>query len=61
MTEVQHVANALLKAWFPKSHGDQSWLTSEDGKNWYDIAMLDAAVAIDAYLDWQSKYGDDLK
>jgi hypothetical protein len=61
MTEVQYVANALMKSWFPKSHNDQSWLISEDGQNWYDIAMLDAAIAIDAYLKWQEFNGDDLK
>jgi hypothetical protein len=61
MTEVQYVAAALMDAWFPKRHKDPEWILSEDGQNWNDIAMLDAAVAIDAYLDWLSKYGDDLK
>ncbi len=61
MTEVQHVANALMEAWFPKRRHDPEWIKSEDGQSWQEIALLDAAVAVDAYLDWQSKYGDDLK
>lgn len=61
MTEVQYVANALLEAWFPKRHSDKDWLNSGDGQNWQEIALLDAAVAIDAHLKWQETNGDDLK
>ncbi len=58
MTEVQYVANALMKSWFPKRHSDKEWLDSEDGQNWQEIALLDAAIAIDAYLKFNA---DDLK
>jgi hypothetical protein len=61
MTEVQYVANALLKSWFPKLHSDREWLNSDDGKNWEEIALLDAGVAVDAHLKWQQLNGDDLK
>lgn len=58
MSLVNHVAAALMKAWFPRNHVDQEWLDSEDGKNWTEIALLDAEVAIKAY---QSYHEDDLK
>jgi hypothetical protein len=61
MTEVQYVANALLEAWFPKRHSDIDWINSEDGQNWQEIALLDAAISIDAHLKWQELSGDDLK
>jgi hypothetical protein len=61
MTEVQYVANALMEAWFPRRHSDKEWLNSEDGQNWYDIALLDATIAIEAHLKWQQLNGDDLK
>jgi hypothetical protein len=61
MTEVQYVASALIKAWFPNRHNEQDWLISEDGQNWHEIALLDAAVAVDAFLKWQELNGDDLK
>lgn len=61
MTEVQYVANALMKTWFPKRNNDPEWLKSEDGQNWQEIALLDAAVAVDALLKWQELNGDDLK
>jgi hypothetical protein len=61
MTEVQYVADALMEAWFPKRHDDPEWLKSEDGQNWQEIALLDAAVAVDAFLKWQELNGDDLK
>lgn len=58
MSIVNHVASALMKAWFPRNHIDQDWLESDDGKNWTEIALLDAEVAIKAY---ESYYEDDLK
>lgn len=61
MTEVQYVANALMDTWFPKRNNDPEWLKSEDGQNWQEIALLDAAVAVDAFLKWQELNGDDLK
>lgn len=61
MTEVQYVANALMEAWFPRRHSDKEWLNSEDGQNWYDIALLDATISIEAHLKWQELNGDDLK
>jgi hypothetical protein len=61
MTEVQYVANALMESWFPKRNKDPEWLNSEDGQNWYDIALLDATIAIEAHLKWQQLNGDDLK
>jgi hypothetical protein len=61
MTEVQYVADALMEAWFPKRRHDTEWLKSEDGQNWQEIALLDAAIAVDAFLKWQELNGDDLK
>lgn len=61
MTEVQYVANALMNTWFPKRSNDAEWLKSEDGQNWQEIALLDAAIAVDALLKWQGLNGDDLK
>jgi hypothetical protein len=48
----QYVANALMKVWFKKRYNDKDWLESEDGKNWTEIALLDATVAVDAYKEW---------
>lgn len=61
MSQYNHVASALMRAWFPRSHMDQNWLSSDDGKNWTEIALLDAKIAIDAYEDWLLNNGDDLK
>lgn len=59
MTTEEYVALALLKSWFPKRWQDESWLKSDDGAAWKEIALLDAKVAIEA---WQEVYwGDDLK
>jgi hypothetical protein len=55
---VNYVAAELMKAWFPRNHINQEWLDSDDGKNWTEIALLDAEVAVKAY---QSYYEDDLK
>lgn len=44
-----------MKAWFPRSHSDPEWLNSDDGKNWAEIALLDAEVAITAYKDYLDK------
>jgi hypothetical protein len=41
-----------MKAWFPRSHSDSDWLNSEDGKNWAEIALLDAEIAINAYKEF---------
>lgn len=54
-----YVAAALMKAWFPKNHSNQEWLESEDGRNWTEIALMDAEVAINAqkeYLDNKYAY-----
>lgn len=53
MNEYEYVSKALLKVWFPKSHNDQSWLNSDDGRNWSEIADADAAVAIKALREWE--------
>jgi len=55
MPGLTHVAEALMKAWFPRSHSDPDWLNSDDGKNWSEIALLDAEVAITAYKDYLDK------
>jgi len=47
-----YVAEALLKAWFPKRHNDPEWINSDDGKNWAEIALLDAEVAVNAYKEY---------
>lgn len=52
MSPEQYVANALMKVWFKKNHNNKSWLESEDGRNWAEIALLDAAVAVEAYNEW---------
>ena len=52
MSLVNYVASELMKAWFPKSHSDQKWLESDDGKNWTEIALLDAQVSINAYKEY---------
>lgn len=57
MTEVEYVAKALMKSWFPKRHSDKEWLDSDDGQNWEEISLLDAAVAIDAFIKWQEENG----
>lgn len=61
MTPEQYVANALMKVWFKKNHNDKEWLESEDGRAWVEISLLDAEVAVDAYIEWLKNYGDDLK
>jgi hypothetical protein len=55
MPGLTYVAEALMKAWFPRSHSDPDWLNSDDGKNWAEIALLDAEVAITAYKDYLDK------
>ncbi len=50
-----------MKVWFKNSHNDPEWLASEDGSAWKEISLLDAQVAVDAYQEWLSIYGDDLK
>jgi hypothetical protein len=61
MSAVNYVAAELMKAWFPRNHINQEWLNSDDGRNWTEIALLDAQVAVDAYQQWLIIYGDDLK
>lgn len=58
MTMREHVAEALLKAWFPKRWHDEEWRKGQDGAAWIEISFLDAEVAIKAYEEY---YGDDLK
>ena len=55
MPGVTYVAEALMKAWFPKRYNDPEWMNSDDGKNWAEIAMLDAEVAITAYKEFLDK------
>lgn len=55
MSATNYVASALMQAWFPRIHSDQSWLNSDDGRNWTEIALLDAQVSIDAYNEWLNK------
>ena len=55
MPGLTYVAEALLKAWFPKRHNDPEWINSDDGKNWAEIALLDAEVAINAYKEYLDK------
>ena len=55
MPGLTYVAEALMKAWFPRSYSDPEWLNSDDGKNWTEIALLDAEVAITAYKDFLDK------
>lgn len=61
MSPTTYVANALMKAWFPRLRNDQSWIESDDGRNWAEIALLDADVAVKAYEQWIRDFGDDLK
>ena len=57
MSAANYVAAALMEAWFPRSHVDQNWLSSDDGKNWTEIALMDAHVAINAYKEYlDNKY-----
>lgn len=49
----EYVASKLMEAWFPKSHQNQEWLNSEDGRQWTEISLLDAQVAIDAYKEFE--------
>lgn len=49
---VEACADALMKAWFPNNHKNQGWLESEDGRQWQEIALLDAKVVINAYNDF---------
>ena len=58
MPGLTYVAEALMKAWFPRSHSDSDWLNSEDGKNWAEIALLDAEIAINAYKEFLDKKYD---
>jgi hypothetical protein len=52
---VNYVAGSLMKAWFPKNHVNQEWLDSEDGRNWTEIALMDAEVAINSYKEYLDK------
>lgn len=48
---VEHVKNALLKAWFPNGHaGETQESMSEDWKSWQATAALDAKCAVEAVL-----------
>lgn len=55
MSPVNYVAAALMEAWFPKNHVNQDWLASDDGRNWTEIALMDAQVAINAYKEYLDK------
>ena len=55
MSPINYVAAALMKAWWPKNHINQEWLQSDDGKNWTEIALMDAEVAIKAYKEYLDK------
>lgn len=55
ISAINYVAAELMKAWFPKNHVNQEWLESDDGKNWTEIALLDAEVAINAYKEYLDK------
>lgn len=55
ISEINYVAAELMKAWFPKNHVNQEWLSSDDGKNWSEIALLDAEVAVNAYKEYLDK------
>jgi hypothetical protein len=55
MPGLTYVAEALMKAWFPKRYNDLEWMNSEDGKSWAEIAMLDAGIAIKAYKEYLDK------
>jgi hypothetical protein len=55
MSPANYVAAALMKAWWPKNHINQKWLESDDGKNWTEIALMDAQVSINAYKEYLDK------
>ena len=55
MSGLTYVAEALMKAWFPRNHNDSAWLNSDSGKGWAEIALLDAEVAINAYKEFLDK------
>jgi hypothetical protein len=55
MPGLTYVAEALMKAWFPRNHSDSDWLNSDDGKNWAEIALIDAETAIKAYKEYLDK------
>jgi hypothetical protein len=55
MSPANYVAAALMKAWWPKNHINRKWLESDDGKNWTEIALLDAQVSINAYKEYLDK------
>lgn len=55
VSPVNYVAAELMKAWFPKNHVNQEWLASDDGKNWIEISLMDAEVAIKAYKEYLDK------
>lgn len=52
LNEYEYVAAQLMKCWFPNLHKDRSWLESEDGISWLEIALLDATAAVEAYKEW---------
>jgi hypothetical protein len=55
MPGLTYVAEALMKAWFPKRYNDSDWINSEDGRSWAEIALLDAGIAINAYNEYLNK------
>ena len=54
-SDVVFVAAALIKSWFPRQSEDQEWISSPDGQNWSQIALADAAIAIESYKHWIDK------
>lgn len=58
MPGLTYVAEALMKAWFPKRYNDLEWMNTEDGKAWAEISLLDAEVAINAYKEYLEKKYD---
>jgi len=50
---IKHCAYALMRAWHPSKTED--WYESEEGKDWMEIAMLDAEVVIDAYDRYEGR------
>ena len=56
---VEACSDALMKAWFPTKHENESWLEGEDGQKWKEISLKDAKVVIQSYNDFlNEKYKD---
>lgn len=53
MTELEYVALALMRSWFPTAYADKEWLASDDGYSWAEISMQDAETAIHALNEWR--------